>query len=150
MARAANMGEAVPAAREASLGDPAFQAYEILHYGFVAAPVIAGADKFFGLLTNWDQYLSPFVATLSPLSVHGTMLLVGVIEIIAGLIVLMKPRIGAYIVCAWLVGIIINLLLLGSFYDIALRDLGLALGALALGRLSEHYDRRPRSRAASI
>jgi hypothetical protein len=122
--------------------DPAHQAYQILHWGFVAAPAIAGADKFVGLLTNWDRYLSPTFARLSPLSAHNTMLAVGVIEVVAGLIVALRPRIGAYIVAAWLVGIIVNLLLAGGYYDIALRDFGLFLGAMALGRLSAVYDHR--------
>ncbi len=120
---------------------PAYQAYQILHWGFVAAPVIAGADKFLGLLTSWDKYLAAPFASLSPLSVHGTMMAVGAIEIIAGLVVALKPRIGAYVVAAWLAGIIVNLLLVGGFYDVALRDFGLFLGALALGRLSATYDR---------
>jgi hypothetical protein len=121
--------------------NPAYQAFQILHWGFVAAPVIAGADKFVHLLTNWDQYLAPALAKASPLSAHATMLVVGVIEVVAGLIVALRPRIGAYVVAAWLAGIIIDLLLLGSYFDIALRDFGLCLGALALGRLSEVYDR---------
>lgn len=122
--------------------NPNYQAYALLHWGFVAAPVVAGADKFFHLLTNWDSYLAPVVAKASPLGVHGTMLVVGVVEIAAGLLVAFRPRIGAYVVAAWLVGIILNLFLLGSGYDIALRDFGLCLGALALGRLSETYDRK--------
>ena len=125
--------------REISLSDPRYQAYEILHWGFVAAPVLAGADKFTNLLTHWESYLSPAFAGFSPLSAHGTMLVVGVVEIVAGALVALKPRIGAYVVAAWLCGIILNLLLLGHYYDVALRDLGLCLGALALGRLSESY-----------
>ncbi len=124
----------------AAVHHPTYQAYQILHWGFVAAPVIAGADKFVGLLTNWDGYLAPQIARLSPFSVHTTMLVVGIIEVIAGLIVALKPRIGAYVVAAWLGAIIINLLLTGGYYDIALRDFGLCLAALALGRLSEVYD----------
>jgi len=116
--------------------DPVRQAFQLLHWGFVAAPVIAGVDKFLHLLTNWDAYLSPAFARLSPLSVHGTMMSVGVVEMGAGLLVAVKPRIGAYVVAAWLAGIILNLLLLGHGYDIALRDFGLFLAALALGRLS--------------
>jgi uncharacterized membrane protein YphA (DoxX/SURF4 family) len=130
-------------AHEATLSDPRYQAYEILHWGFVAAPVLAGADKFTNLLTKWEDYLSPAFASLSPFSPHGTMLLVGVVEVVAGILVALKPRIGAYVVAAWLAGIILNLLLLGHFYDVALRDLGLCLGALALGRLSESYAREP-------
>jgi hypothetical protein len=118
---------------------PAYQAYQILHIGFVAAPVIAGIDKFLHLLVNWDMYLAPAIARLSPLGGHGLMLAVGVIEIIAGLLVAYKPRIGAYVVAFWLWGIIINLLLIPSFFDIALRDFGLSLGALALARLSREF-----------
>ena len=123
---------------------PAYQAYQILRAAFVAAPVIAGADKFLQLLVNWDKYLAPQVAALSPVGAHGFMLAVGVIEIIAGLLVAFKPRIGAYVVALWLLGIIVNLLLTG-YYDIALRDFGLLLGALALGRLSAEYDSVPRA-----
>jgi hypothetical protein len=129
--------------READAHDPTYQAYQILHWGFVAAPVIAGADKFLHLLTNWDQYLAPALARMSPFGAHGTMLVVGVVEIVAGLVVALKPRIGAYVVAAWLVGIILDLLLLGSFFDVALRDFGLFLGALALARLSTVYDDGP-------
>jgi hypothetical protein len=125
---------------EADVQSPTYQAYRILHWGFVAAPVIAGADKFFHLLTNWDQYLAPPLARISPLGTHGTMLAVGVVEVVAGLVVAVKPRVGAYVVAAWLIGIILDLLLLGSFFDVALRDFGLFLGALALGRLSAVYD----------
>jgi len=121
--------------------EPARQAYHILHWGFVAAPTIAGVDKFTHLLTNWDQYLAHSVEKILPMSGHAFMLLVGVVEIIAGLIVALRPRIGAWIVAAWLCGIIVNLLLVPGFYDIALRDFGLMLGAIALGRLSAVYDR---------
>lgn len=115
----------------------AYQAYRILQIGFVAAPIIAGVDKFFYLLTDWSEYLVPFVADIFG---AGTfMAIVGVIEIVAGIGVAIKPRIFAYVVSAWLVGIIINLLLIPGFYDIALRDLGLAIGALALGRLSHEF-----------
>jgi uncharacterized membrane protein YphA (DoxX/SURF4 family) len=118
---------------------PSYQAYQILHSGFVAAPVIAGIDKFFHLLVNWDTYLAPAIAKMSPLGAHGLMLVVGVIEIVAGLLVAFKPRIGAYVVALWLCGIIINLLLMHNYYDIALRDFGLSLGALALARLSREF-----------
>ncbi len=115
---------------------PARQAYEILHVGFTIAPIAAGLDKFFDLLVNWDKYLAPAIAGLSPIGAHGFMLAAGAIEIIAGLIVALKPRIGAYIVAAWLFAIIVNLLLVPGYFDIALRDFGLFLGALALARLS--------------
>jgi hypothetical protein len=119
--------------------ESAYQAYQILHVGFVVAPIIAGLDKFSHLLVNWDMYLAPVIARLSPIGGHGLMLLVGAIEVIAGLLVAVKPRIGAYVVSAWLLGIVINLLIIPGYFDIALRDFGLALGALALGRLSEKF-----------
>jgi hypothetical protein len=116
---------------------PERQAYELLHWGFVAAPVIAGLDKFAGLLTNWDAYLAPPFARILGSSAHGFMLVVGVVEIAAGLIVAVKPKVGAYVVAAWLAAIIVNLLVSGHYFDIALRDFGLMLGALALGRLAQ-------------
>jgi uncharacterized membrane protein YphA (DoxX/SURF4 family) len=118
---------------------PAYQAYQILHLAFVVAPVVAGLDKFFHLLVNWDMYLAPVIARLSPIGGHGLMLVIGVIEIAAGILVALKPRIGAYVVSAWLLGIVINLLIIPGFFDIALRDFGLSLGALALGRLSQEF-----------
>ena len=126
---------------------PAYQAYRLLHWAFVAAPVIAGVDKFFDLLTHWDKYLAPSLLNLSPLSAARTMDAVGFVEIIAGLVVALRPRIGAYVVAAWLAGIIVNLLLVGGYYDVALRDFGLFLGALALARLSATYDLRGVTRA---
>jgi hypothetical protein len=119
---------------------PARQAYEILHWGFVAAPVIAGLDKFTGLLANWDLYLAPPIARLLGGSAHTFMLVGGVVEVVAGLLVAIRPRLGAYVVAAWLVGIIVNLVMSGRYLDVALRDFGLCLGALALGRLAHLYD----------
>ena len=113
------------------------QAYQILHIAFTVAPLVAGLDKFFHLLVNWDQYLAPVVARLLRFPGHTFMLLVGVIEIVAALLVWWKPRLGAYVVMAWLWGIIVNLLLIPGYYDVALRDFGLSLGALALARLAE-------------
>jgi uncharacterized membrane protein YphA (DoxX/SURF4 family) len=104
---------------------PAYQAYVILHVGFAVLPVIAGSDKFFHLLVNWDQYLAPIVTQYLPVSGHTFMLAVGVIEIVAGLLVAIRPRIGALVVALWLWGIIVNLFLVPGFYDIALRDFGL-------------------------
>jgi hypothetical protein len=141
MAHAANATVNAPVRTETELHSPPYQAYRILHWGFVAAPVIAGADKFLGLLAHWEKYLAPPLASISPLGAHGTMMLVGAIEIVAGLVVAIKPRIGAYVVAAWLLGIIVNLLLVGGYLDVALRDFGLLLGALALGRLSETCSR---------
>lgn len=118
---------------------PAYQAFLILHAGFVALPILAGLDKFFHLLVNWDQYLAPVVTRLIPVSGHTFMLVVGVIEVAAGVLVAVRPRIGAYVVALWLWGIIVNLLLIPGFYDVALRDFGLSLGALALARLSQEF-----------
>ena len=128
-----------PVAGDLVMAPPARQAYHILHFAFVAAPLIAGIDKFLHLLVNWDQYLAPWIANLSPITPHALMLIVGIVEIIAALIVAFKPRVGAWIVFAWLWAIIINLLSYPGFYDIALRDFGLSLGALALARLSKDF-----------
>jgi uncharacterized membrane protein YphA (DoxX/SURF4 family) len=124
----------------AQTGDPAYRAYRVLQAGFIAAPILAGLDKFFNVLVNWEQYLAPFVGNLIAPGLF--MAVVGVVEIAAGVGVAIKPRIFAYVVAAWLVGIILNLLILPGYFDVALRDLGLALGALALGQLSQKYDRR--------
>ena len=116
------------------------QACWILYVGFIAAPIIAGADKFFHFLVNWDQYLAPAIAGLLPIAPHTFMLAVGVIEIVAGVLVALKPSIGGVVVAAWLWGIIVNLLLIPGYFDIALRDFGLSLGALALARLSRVFE----------
>jgi uncharacterized membrane protein YphA (DoxX/SURF4 family) len=120
--------------------DYSHQAYRILQFAFVIAPIIAGVDKFLNLLVRWESYLSP--AIHKTLQGRGSlfMMVVGVIEIIAGLGVAFKPKVFAYIVSLWLLCIIINLLLTNRYYDVALRDLGLMLAALALGRLSHKYD----------
>jgi hypothetical protein len=117
-------------------------AYWLLKIGFIAAPVIAGIDKFFDYLTDWPKYLAPVFPDMLNVSSQTFMQGVGVIEIIAGIGVLLKPKIFAYVVCAWLAGIIVNLFLIGGYYDIALRDLGLALGAFALGQLSVAHEHR--------
>ncbi len=130
-----------PHATAAERSSPSWQAYEILHVGFTVAPILAGIDKFFHLLCNWDQYLAPWIARLSPIGGHDLMLLAGVIEVVAGILVALKPRVGAPIVGAWLCLIIVNLITMGSFLDVALRDLGLALGAFALWRLAREFAR---------
>ena len=117
------------------------QAFQILYFGFIVAPIVAGLDKFFHLLVNWDQYLAPTIARLLPIGAHQFMLAVGVVEVVAGLIVALKPSIGGWIVAAWLWGIVINLLLIPGYFDIALRDFGLSLGALALARLALYFER---------
>lgn len=130
--------EAVKLQKEDHCKKPSYQAYQILRLAFTVAPILAGLDKFFNFLTVWEQYLSsPFDVFGNP---HTTMMVVGVVEIIAGIGVWLKPKIFSYVVALWILGIIINLLILHNFYDVALRDLGLLLGALALGRLSSQYD----------
>ena len=118
---------------------PSRQAFQILRFGFTVAPIVAGLDKFFHLLVNWDQYLPPFVNNLTGGHGHQLMLAVGVIEIVAGLGVAFKPRIFAYVVSAWLLLIVANLLMIPGYFDVALRDFGLSLAALALARLSQEY-----------
>ena len=116
-------------------------AYVILLVGFVALPIIAGLDKFFHVLVDWPQYLAPVIPHISGLSASIIMMIVGVVEIVAGIIVAFTPKFGGFLVMAWLWGIIINLLLIPGYYDIALRDFGLSLGALALALLSNGLHR---------
>ena len=118
---------------------PSYQAYQILHLGFTIAPIVAGIDKYLNLLVDWEKYLPPFVNNLTGGNGHGLMYIVGAIEIAAGVGVLVKPKIFAYAVALWLLLIIINLLMIPGYFDVALRDFGLMLGALALGRLSLEY-----------
>src|SRR5262249_15599819 len=118
----------------------ALQAYWILYAGFVALPLITGIDKFFDFMTQWDEYLTPLVPQIMHMTSDRFMMIVGVIEIMAALVVAFRPYVGAYIVTLWLYGIIVNLLMTG-FYDIALRDFGLSLAAVALARLSREYGR---------
>jgi uncharacterized membrane protein YphA (DoxX/SURF4 family) len=120
--------------------DPAYQAFMLLRIAFTVAPILFGLDKFFNIMVDWEQYLAPWINDLSPLSATHTMYVVGVIEMVAGLAVAIKPRYAAYIVAAWLAGIVINLLTYSGYYDIALRDFGLMLGALTLARLASVYD----------
>ena len=118
------------------VGDPTQQALLLLRTVFTVAPIAFGLDKFFNLLTDWPGYLAPFVDRLVPGTAQQAMYVVGVIEIAAGLLVAVRPRYGALVVSAWLAGIIVNLLILGDYYDVALRDFGLLVGALALWRLA--------------
>jgi hypothetical protein len=122
---------------------PAYQAYQILYIGFIVAPFLAGLDKFTNFLANWEQYLAPAVERLLPITGHTFMLLVGIVEMAAAVLIALRPRIGAYVVAAWLLGIIVNLLLIPGYFDVALRDFGLALAALALARLSEEFAEEP-------
>lgn len=113
------------------------QARDALHFGFTVAPIVAGLDKFFLLLVNWDQYLAPQIPNLLGIDARTFMMGVGITEIVVGLGVAFMPRIFAFVVSAWLMGIVVNLMMTGKYFDIALRDFGLALGAFALGRLSQ-------------
>ena len=123
--------------------DPTYQAFWILRIGFVVAPILFGADKFAHVLVNWDLYLAPRISDHLPGTPHQAMYTVGIIEIVAGLVVALRPRFGGYLVAAWLVGIIVNLLLIPGFYDIALRDFGLFIAAVALARLATAFDGSP-------
>ena len=129
----------VPAPREVKLRDPAYQAFLTLWIGFTVAPILFGLDKFFDVLVDWQIYLAPELSDLLPGNAHQIMLVVGAVEILAGLLVLAWPRLGAPVVTAWLAGIIVNLLLQADYYDVALRDFGLLLGALALARLAAAF-----------
>jgi hypothetical protein len=120
--------------------DPRFQAYILLRVGFAVAPVLFGLDKFFDVLVDWPKYLAPWVNDVAPGSAQDFMYAVGGVEILAGLAVALKPRYGAYLVAAWLGGVIVNLLSHSGYYDIALRDFGLLIGAIALARLAAAYD----------
>src|SRR2546423_175599 len=137
----------VPATRAevSPLSDPVHQAFWLLRIGFTVAPILFGLDKFAHVLVNWDKYLAPEFTDLLNTRAHTLMYAVGAIEIVAGLVVALRPRFGGYLVAAWLAGIILNLLLIGDFYDIALRDFGLLLAALALARLAVAVPARRRA-----
>jgi len=120
----------------AGLRDPVQQAFVLLWIGFTVAPIVFGLDKFFDVLVDWKIYLAPEFNDLIPGNAHQAMLAVGVVEILAGVLVFLRPRVGGYVVAAWLAAIIANLLLQADFYDIALRDFGLLLAALTLARLA--------------
>jgi hypothetical protein len=131
------------------LKDPTFAAYFLLRTVFTVAPILFGLDKFFNLLTrphHWSMYLAPWIDNIVPGTADQCMYLVGVIEIAAGVLVAVAPRIGAWVVAAWLAGIIIDLVTLSGYYDIALRDFGLLVGAVALGLLAQGVTRRHTAR----
>ena len=119
--------------------NPVAQAFWLLRLGFTAAPILFGLDKFAHVLVDWDKYLAPEFADVLPWTTHELMYAVGIIEIVAGLVVLVRPRFGGYLVAAWLGGIIVNLLMQGDYYDVALRDFGLMLAALTLARLASVF-----------
>ncbi|MFI7504061.1 hypothetical protein ACIBVL_37380 [Streptomyces sp. NPDC049687] len=128
--------------RRALLADPGYQAFAILRTAFTVAPILFGLDKFANLLVDWPAYLAPWINDLVPGSAQAAMYAVGVIEVVAGAAVALAPRFGAWLVAGWLAGIIVNLLTIPDYYDIALRDFGLLLGAVALARLAERYHGR--------
>ncbi|WP_406278555.1 hypothetical protein OHT93_37435 [Streptomyces sp. NBC_00191] len=133
------------AVRRAWLTDPGYQAFVILRTGFTVAPILFGLDKFANLLVDWPTYLAPWINDVVPGSAQAAMYAVGVIEIVAGLAVALAPRFGGWLVAGWLAGIIVNLLTIPGHYDIALRDFGLLLGAVALARLAQRYHGKRKS-----
>ncbi len=134
-------GAASADATTAGWRDARFQAFALLRTAFVAAPIAFGLDKFFNVMVDWPIYLAPWVNDIAPGTGQEFMYVVGAIEIVAGLAVLLVPRYGALLVAAWLGAIIVNLLTASGFYDVALRDFGLLIGALALARLASIHDR---------
>ena len=122
--------------------DATYQAYAVLRGAFTIAPIVFGLDKFTNLLVQWDQYLAPVLSDPLPVSPHQVMYAVGVVEVLAGVVVFLHPRLGGVVVAAWLGGIIVNLMLIPGFYDVALRDFVLLLAAVALQRLATRYDAR--------
>jgi uncharacterized membrane protein YphA (DoxX/SURF4 family) len=135
-----SLNGAVVSPDRADWHDARYQAFALLRLAFTVAPIAFGLDKFFDLLVHWPGYLAPWIEDLTPGTGQQFMYFVGITEILAGIAVALKPRYGAYVVAAWLAGIIINLLSYSGFYDIALRDFGLLLGALTLARLASVYD----------
>jgi uncharacterized membrane protein YphA (DoxX/SURF4 family) len=144
-ASASTPAAAAPA--RADWRDARYQAFALLRLGLTVAPILFGLDKFFNVMVDWPQYLAPWINDIAPGSGQDFMYFVGVTEIAAGIVVGLKPRYGAYVVAAWLGGIIVNLLTYSGYYDVALRDFGLMLAALTLARLASVYDaplrRRP-------
>ena len=123
--------------------DPAAQAFMLLRVGFTVAPILFGLDKFAEvMISDWPKYLAPEFNDIIPGSAQDAMYLVGAVEIVAGLVVAFSPRFGGLLVAGWLGGIIVSLLLVGGYGDIALRDFGLLLGALTLSRLATAYSRQ--------
>jgi hypothetical protein len=128
------------ASAQADWRDPRYQAFALMRLAFTVAPIAFGLDKFFNVMVDWPIYLAPWIDDIAPGSAQQFMYFVGATEILAGVIVALKPRYGAYVVAGWLGGIVINLLTASGFYDVALRDFGLMLGALGLARLAAVYD----------
>src|SRR3954452_8520182 len=146
MTSTAARARGVPAPTRHSTGrrlktDPAFQAFWLMRIGFAIVPILFGADKFAHVMVNWDKYLAPEIQHwISPFdTVHQTMYVVGAVEIVAGIVVLLLPRIGGYVVALWLAGIIVNLALISGYWDIMMRDVALFLLALTFGRLASAF-----------
>jgi hypothetical protein len=131
------------AATAPDIKNPVYQAFALLRIGFTVAPILFGLDKFAHVLVDWDVYLAPRINDIVPGTAHQAMYVVGAIEIVAGLVVALRPKFGGLLVAGWLAGIIVNLLLIPDYYDIALRDFGLLLAALTLFRLASVFDTRP-------
>lgn len=142
------MGSITPAGRpqggaefwDSVRNEPGFAAFVLLRCGFAVLPIWMGLDKFVNQLTYWPHYLAPWIMGLLPFSAQTAMHVVGVVEIVAGLAVAIKPRYASYVVSLWLAGIIVNLLTYSGFYDVALRDFGLLVAAVATTQLARHYD----------
>ncbi|MEO8283920.1 MAG: hypothetical protein ABI568_11035 [Pseudarthrobacter sp.] len=127
--------ETAPTGRPRTM-TPDRQAFLLLRTVFTVAPILFGLDKFTNILTDWTTYLAPVATSVVPVTPQTFMYIVGVVEISAGIMVAVRPRFGSLLVAVWLLGIIVNLLVLGEYYDVALRDFGLLVGALALNRLA--------------
>ena len=140
-----NHSFAAPTHSVSDLDDPVVQSFWLLRLAFTVAPILFGLDKFAHVLVDWDIYLAPEFADLFNADPHTLMYFVGAVEIVAGLVVALRPRFGGYLVAAWLAGIIVDLLMMADHYDIALRDFGLLLAALTLARLAQVF---PTSRKA--
>ncbi|MET8678231.1 hypothetical protein ABZW18_11745 [Streptomyces sp. NPDC004647] len=125
--------------RRAALSDPGYQAFLALRTVFTVAPILFGLDKFANLLVDWPGYLAPWIDGIVPGTAQQAMYGVGVIEVVAGVVVALAPRFGGWLVAGWLAGIILNLLTIPGYYDIALRDFGLLVAAVALARLAVRY-----------
>jgi hypothetical protein len=141
-------GSSTPAASDHAPADRADLAFQLLRTVFTIAPIAFGLDKFANVLTDWEDYLAPWINDLVPGTAHTAMLLVGVIEIVAGLAVAVAPRFGGLLVAAWLAGIIVNLVTMGEYYDVALRDFGLLVAAVALALLASGRSGSRRAGAA--
>ena len=134
------MAARAPTPAEPLASDPRYQAFWMLRLAYTAIPLTMGIDKFFNGLVYWPKYLADWIDNIAPGTAQQFMYFVGAVEILAGLLVLLKPRYAAYIVAAWLAGIVVNLWSYPGWWDIGLRDFGLMLGALTLARLASVYD----------